>query len=301
MKDVIYEAHVMRDQSVSLGDLGCSGVQFCIGIAAVILSEAGIAGFIVLAVTVCLGIMLYRKKRQKVEKQGVLQRVILNADGVMLRYGRESLSTKTPRCIQIPLDEISEAETPDTTTLILHTMSRAYQLEGVLDARKFADALRRVQQTRRMSQQTVTSPQERMLAEQHIRMPAPPPQTKPAVDPDLQNAMQYMLRTGAITQAQFDTANDPDRPLPPQPAVDADTFHALEYQLQTGMITREQFDAMAYSQQKPAPEPDPLDILAPLDVPDADEQNALAYQQRMQQFGAMMPPDHPDEQERMQL
>jgi hypothetical protein len=67
------------------------------------------------------------------------------------------------------------------------------------------------------------------------------------------------------------------------------------------MITREQFDAMAYCQQKPAPEPDPLDILAPLDVPDADEQNALAYQQRMQQFGAMMPPENPDEQERMQL
>ncbi len=299
MNDVIYEAEVRKD--LYPNDSGCGCLLVLIVFLAGFIAAFRFVGVILDIVIGYFVISSLLRRKRKITKQGILQRVVLTGKYVMLRYGHESLETKAPRSVQIPLEEITEAEV-DGSTVILHTAHKAYQLEGLDNEKQFAIELRRAQQKRGIyvpasKFQPDAAPAVRLL--QHTERQVLLPQSKPAVDPDAQNAMEHMLRTGAITQAQFDTANDPHRPLPPQPAVDADTFHALEYQLQTGMITREEFDAMAYCQQKPVPEPQ--NVPAADDAQDADEQNALAYQQRMQQFGAMMPPENPDEQGRMQI
>ena len=280
MNDVLYEAKVVQDRprvkTASKTPLLIAIICFLLGIVkgqVLLLLIGGIAAAV-------FAILRDNGKLDwsRAQYVGTLRRVALTEQGVQIERLRGVEGRRQIESQIIPISGITGIEVRSPVVVCISTEAETVELNGVLDAAAFADAVKRNVQEFWFSDASANTQDEDKM--------------------NLQNAMEHMLRTGAITQAQFDTANDPDRPLPPQPAVDADTFHALEYQLQTGMITREQFDAMAYCQQKPAPETDPLDILAPLDVPDADEQNALAYQQRMQQFGAMMPPDLPEEQER---
>ena len=283
MNDVLYEAKVVQDRPrvkvASKTPLLIAIICFLLGIVkgqVLLLLIGGIAAAV-------FAILRDNGKLDwsRAQYVGTLRRVALTEQGVQIERLRGVEGRRQIESQIIPISRITGIEVRSPVVVCISTEAETVELNGVLDAAAFADAVKRNVQEFWFSDASANTQDEDKM--------------------NLQNAMEHMLRTGAITQAQFDTANDPDRPLPPQPAVDADTFHALEYQLQTGMITREQFDAMAYSQQAPAPQQDPLDLLAPVnmpDTPDADEQNALAYQQRMQQFGAMMPPDA---QERMQL
>ena len=283
MNDVLYEAKVVQDRprvkTASKTPLLIAIICFLLGIVkgqALLLMIGGIAAAV-------FAILRDNGKLDwsRAQYVGTLRRVALTEQGVQIERLRGVEGRRQIESQIIPISRITNIEVRSPVVVCISTEAETVELNGVLDAAAFADAVKRTVQEFRFSDASANTQDEDKM--------------------NLQNAMEHMLRTGAITQAQFDTANDPDRPLPPQPAVDADTFHALEYQLQTGMITREQFDAMAYSQQAPAPQQDPLDLLAPLDtqaLPDADAQNALAYQQRMQQLGAMMPPD---EQGRMQI
>ena len=283
MNDVLYEAKVVQDRprvkTASKTPLLIAIICFLLGIVkgqVLLLLIGGIAAAV-------FAILRDNGKLDwsRAQYVGTLRRVALTEQGVQIERLRGVEGRRQIESQIIPISGITGIEVRSPVVVCISTEAETVELNGVLDAAAFADAVKRNVQEFWFSDASANTQDEDKM--------------------NLQNAMEHMLRTGAITQAQFDTANDPDRPLPPQPAVDADTFHALEYQLQTGMITREQFDAMAYSQQAPAPQQDPLDLLAPLDTqapPGADAQNALAYQQRMQQLGAMMPPD---EQGRMQI
>ena len=278
MNDVIYEAKVNPNRKKQL-PFGCApiGLSILFSFAGCVTGHFLVGIFSWVVGAVMASINNKARAEQETEKaDSVLHRVALMRKGVKIERLQETIESREIVWQLIPLARIIDIEVSAPYKVCISTDEETVVLDGVMDAEMFVDAVKK--------------------AVLQFRYADVPVNMQSEDETNRQNAMTHLLRTGAITQAQFDTANDPDRPLPPQPAVDADTFHALEYQLQTGMITREQFDAMAYCQQKPVPEPQ--NVPAANDVQDADEQNALAYQQRMQQFGAMMPPD---DQESMQI
>lgn len=212
MNDVIYEAKVNPNRKKQL-TLGCTPIALSIVFTcAGFLSGHYWAGLFSLVAYVVLAI-IYSKAHaeQETEKaDSVLHRVALKREGVKIERLKETIESREIVWQLIPLARIIDIEVSAPYKVCISTDEETVVLDGVMDAEMFVDAVKK--------------------AVLQFRYADVPVNMQSEDETNRQNAMAHMLRTGAITQAQFDLANDPDRPPLPQPVVKSDEQNALDFQ-----------------------------------------------------------------------
>ena len=242
MNDVIYEAKVEHsDPMDEVFHAGCMPSLIMLLFSAVSILVFGVFAVILLAVALYFVIRHFRQNQAKKAKEGILQRIAVTEDTVILRYGRGGLNGIAPYNVEILLEQIVFCGSPENGMIRICTAEKTYELNEVTDAPKLAAVITQAKHDLNMKQRTPlyqpiaelpADPQAGRLfrEEQRERVLLAPQSEAPVVITDMQNAMTHLLRTGAITQAQFDLANDPDRLPLPQPVVKSDEQNAFDFQ-----------------------------------------------------------------------